>query len=134
MVCILCDSKTKTTNSRYRPAARQTWRRHTCTRCSAVFTTRESVEPEQSFRVVSADGTMSALSRDRLFLSIYQCVAHRPDGVTEAGTLTTTVLRQVIDRHSLIVRTTDLVDTTFVAIKRFSSAAASIYGARYRNR
>jgi transcriptional regulator NrdR family protein len=98
----------------------------------AVFTTRESIETEYSFRVVYDDGSMSPLSRDRLFLSIYGSLEHRTDAVEEATALTTAVLRKLVDKHSLKVPVRDLVDTTHSSLRRFNTASASIYAARYR--
>lgn len=131
MVCILCDSKTKTTNSRYRSSLRQTWRRHTCNRCQAVYTTREIVDLEQSYRVIDQDGQMQPLSRDELFLSIYDCMRHRSNAITESAALTTTVIAKLINQHMLRIPVVSIIDETHQTLRRFNRGVATIYATKH---
>jgi len=123
MVCILCDSKTKTTNSRYMRSFRHTWRRHTCIRCFAVFTTRETVDMAHSYRVEQLDGSLVIFSRDQLLLSIYEALAYRKDAGTSCSMITETILASIQKNHRLIVPRNELIDTAKTVIKRFDRTA-----------
>jgi transcriptional regulator NrdR family protein len=123
MVCILCDSKTKTTNSRYMRSFRHTWRRHTCTRCFAVFTTRETVDMAHSYRIEQHDGSLVVFSRDKLLMSVYEALAHRKDAGTSSSIITESILAVIQKHHRLLIPRNELVDTAKVVIKRFDRTA-----------
>ena len=123
MVCILCDSKTKTTNSRFMRSFRHTWRRQTCTRCNAVFTTRETVDMAQSYRVEAEDGQLAVFSRDRLFLSVYDALRHRDDAVASSTMLVETIIANIQKHNRLLVPRDELITTVATVIKRFDKTA-----------
>lgn len=130
MVCILCDSKTKTTNSRYSNKLRQTWRRHTCLRCSAIFTTREYIDMPTSYRVSDTrSNDMSIFDRDKLFLSIARALEHRQNYIPEASAITNTVVAKLIAKNRPIFDRTELIETVSSVLHHFSPAAATIYRA-----
>jgi transcriptional regulator NrdR family protein len=131
MVCILCDSKVTTTNSRYRRASRTTWRRHTCPRCQAVYTTRESVDMAVSYRVRRSDESLSSFSRDKLYVSIFQSIELRGFGHEDANELTTTVIASVQSAHQLIIGVENLRSLVLTVLRRFDNGSALIYAARY---
>lgn len=69
MVCVFCSSSTKIYNSRSTHQKSQTWRRHRCTNCSRVFTTRERVDWDGVTSVKTAEG-IEPYNRERLLLSL----------------------------------------------------------------
>jgi transcriptional regulator NrdR family protein len=127
MVCILCDSKTKTTNSRPSADGHQTWRRHTCKRCSAVFTTRESADMSIDYRFERADGLIEPFSRDTVFLSIVDSMRHRPDHIRESTALTQTVLSKLQSHNRLIIRRRDVTEAVYEALRHYNIGTAQIY-------
>jgi transcriptional repressor NrdR len=123
MVCTLCDSDTKITNSRYRPKNAQTWRRHTCPRCNSVFTTKESVETTISYRISDPEANLEPLIRDELFLMIHEALDHRKTAVVDASALTDTVLGQIIAQKQLIITKTVVTDVIAKTLQRFDRVA-----------
>ena len=123
MVCILCDSKTKTSNSRFMRSFRHTWRRHTCTRCSAVFTTRETVDMAQSYRVEDSDGQLAVFSRDKLYLSVYEALKHRDDAIASSTMLVETIIATIQKHNRLLLSREELINTIATVVKRFDKTA-----------
>lgn len=69
MTCPFCNSPTKIYNSRSTHGKTQTWRRHICTTCERVFTTRERVDWTGVTTVKTSKDT-TGYSKERLLLSI----------------------------------------------------------------
>ena len=130
MVCIYCGSKTKVTNSRAQKKTGQTWRRHTCTVCGAIFTTIEAPDLSGSLRFVAHDTTLRPFERDVLFVSITQALGHRRDAVAAASALTATIIAQLLKtaEGGLITRS-KVVSTAAATLTRFDKASAVHYTA-----
>jgi transcriptional regulator NrdR family protein len=126
MVCLLCDSNTNTTNSRYTPTNASRWRRHTCPRCSGVFTTRETIDFDNSYQI-RRDKKLEVFCRDKLFVSILDAVAHRPNKYTDARALTETILANVAKQKRLIVDIRTLVEIAGSVLIKFDRAAYARY-------
>jgi transcriptional regulator NrdR family protein len=127
MVCILCDSKTITTNSRGSKTEPSRWRRHTCTRCAAVFTTRETIEYSGSYSVRRADGRPEQFNTDMLYASILDAVAHRAAKFTDARALTNTVLARIHASKRLTLDIRVLTETVGDVLIRFDRSAYMRY-------
>jgi len=133
MVCIYCDSPTKVSNSRPQKRRYQVWRRRTCTRCGATFSTLETVDFSTGIVIRGKDGTLSPFSRDRLFVSILQAVGHRRDGLSDASGLTTTIASQLLrSTETALIESSQITKTAAIALKRFDSAAAVQYVAYHK--
>jgi transcriptional regulator NrdR family protein len=130
MVCVYCDGKTKITNSRPQKRLGQTWRRHACTVCGAIFTTIEAPDLSGSLRFVARDGTLSPFERDVLFMSVAQALGHRRDAIEAAGALTATITAKLLKaaQSSRITRT-ELVSMVATILARFDKASAVQYRA-----
>ena len=102
---------------------RHTWRRHTCTRCSAVFTTRETVDMAQSYRVEDSDGQLAVFSRDKLYLSVYEALKHRDDAITSSTMLVETILATIQKHNRLLLSRDELINTISAVVKRFDKTA-----------
>lgn len=131
MVCIYCMSKTKVSNSRPGKSRISSWRRRTCLNCHATFTTRETPEIENSFRVLYPNATLRPLLRDELFISIYRSLSHRKSALTDAAALTDTILRQVLPGLNGIVNIQEIISTSNEILSRFDKAAATFYSAHH---
>ena len=130
MVCIYCGQETGVSNSREQKRLNQVWRRRKCQGCGAIFTTVEAAAREQAFVVKSGAKHSQPFSRDKLFISIYESVKHRPTALSDAGALTDTVIGKLLRTNvEGVVQCADIVDLTNAILKRFDRAASVHYTA-----
>lgn len=130
MVCIRCGGQTAVSNSRPQKRLNQVWRRRECLACGTVFTSLEAVDQAGALRVRSQNKHLKPLSRDKLFLSLYKSLAHRPSAIADAGGLTATILAKVAPTASGgIIETDTIVQTALVALNRFDRVGATHYRA-----
>lgn len=130
MVCVQCGQKTVVTNSRAQRRVNQVWRRRRCLACGAVFTTEELADYQGSWRVHGRAGHLEPFSRDRLFLSIYEAVRHRPTATADAGALTATIMAKLgAQVKDGVVAAAAIARTAQVALNRFDGAASVAYQA-----
>ncbi len=136
MVCIYCGSETEVTNSRLRARNPSVWRRRACKVCVAQFTTLELPDYATALVVQTREKKkFSPFNRDKLFLSIYQSLGHRPDALSSATALTETVIGRLLTKKQAkegVVHLLDLVVFTYEALKRFDKAAAASYKAYHQ--
>lgn len=128
MVCIYCDNNTKVTNSRPLKGDNIVWRRRKCLNCSAIFSTKESINLEQALRVSKKNGAIEPFYRDKVFLGIFKAVDHLDNSANIATALTNTVLRH-IHKHktSAVISSEQITMLCARVIKRYDAAA----GVRY---
>ena len=133
MVCVYCGSPTKITNSRPQKRLHQTWRRHACSNCGAIFTTNEIVDLSTSLAVRSKTGHLQPFSRDRLFISVYRAVGHRERAVDDASALTATIAAKLVHSTSVAaISPADIINTTLQTLKQFDTAATVQYQAYHK--
>lgn len=123
MRCILCKHKTVITNSRYRQSTHETWRRHTCKRCSSVVTTRESLDANLGLRYTNTAGSTEAFSELKLAISIYEAVSHRKDAHKDAELLVTTIIAKLLDQASLFIHKSSVIRVSTEVLQDFDYAA-----------
>jgi transcriptional regulator NrdR family protein len=87
----------------------------------AVFTTRESADMSQ-YRVKDSSSLVVFVST-KLLMSIVDALAHRPDGVLEAGDIYETVAAKLRKRKRLVMSRRDIVATVESVLKRFDNTA-----------
>lgn len=134
MVCIYCGSPTKVTNSRLQKQANQVWRRRQCLRCKEVFTTHEGAELGGSLAVSGHNSNeLIPFSRDKLFVSIYESLRHRPSAISDASALTATIIARLVlvarDGH---LKRHDITTITTEVLGRFDTTAATVYAAYHK--
>ena len=131
MVCIYCAGETKVSNSREQKRLNQTWRRRNCLSCCAIFTTLEAAAWEQAFVVQSPETKQpQPFSRDKLFLSIYESLKHRPTALSNATALTNTVIAKLLSNAQAgSLERADIINTTEQTLKHFDKPAAVYYAA-----
>ncbi len=134
MVCIYCDSKTKTAvvNSRSSIKTRTTWRRRQCKHCHTIITTREYIDLENALRVTSPSGLRPFL-RDQLFIDVYKAISHKKSALTDATELTDTIVAALLPLQTNGILTTTVIATTaHNIIARFDTAAGVSYAAHHQ--
>ena len=128
MVCVYCGSPTTVSNSRLQRRNNHTWRRRKCLNCRATFTTGEAPDLSSSFMVKDTRGKLIPFNRDKLFIALYESCRHRPKAYQDATALTETVISHILDRPAgSVVDRGRIIETAHKALKRFDSAAATIY-------
>jgi len=109
----------------------QKWRRHTCKRCFAVFTTRETADMSISYRFEAQDGSMQAFSRDTLFMSIVGALMHLPGHIPVASDLTATILTNLQDGKRLLITRSDIIESSTTVLRRYNLGASQIYRSQH---
>ena len=130
MNCIYCRSETKVVNSRAQKRLNQVWRRRQCLGCGAVFTTEEGFEPSGSLVFDDQRTKPMPFNRDRLFVSLYNALSHRPDALEAATALSATILAKLVHNASngCILRS-EVILTARTTLARFDKTAETIYSA-----
>ena len=110
----------------------QTWRRHQCTQCNAIFTTIEAVDLTTSL-TVRRKGHLEPFSRDKLFLSIHNALGHRENATQDSGDVTATIITKLrTQAKGSLLETTNIIQITHEILTRFDKAAAVQYGAYHK--
>lgn len=132
MVCIYCGEKTKVTNSRGSRKTLITWRRRECLGCSAIFTTRERIDLEETLMVKKPANDLQPFWRDKLFVSVNNSLSHRKTALKDATELTDTVITRLkaIQRGG-ILNIEVLAAETHATLERFDHSASVHYKAHY---
>lgn len=133
MVCIYCDTKTKTAvvNSRVSAKTMAVWRRRRCLNCSSIITTREQLDYENALRV-RKNKALQPFQRDRLYISVYNSVSHRKTAQSDATQLTGTIIVALLKLQvNGVLDSRQIIDVTSATLKRFDRAAAVHYLAHH---
>lgn len=96
MVCLYCGSETKVGNSRHQKRNNQVWRRRTCLRCKAVFTTHEAIDLSSTL-LVSHGGSTKPFLIDMLFTEILLAMQDRKNAYLDAREATNTIIRHLLN-------------------------------------
>lgn len=73
-------------------------------------------------------GDLVAFNRDQLFVDLYTSCKHRPAALDDATALTQTVLGKLLAAQTdPVIERTAVVKAAASVLKRFDSAAATIY-------
>ena len=129
MVCIYCGKKTRVTNSRPQLSVGQTWRRHECNSCHALFTTTEQVAFYDVLRVKKRSGRIENFQRDKLFLSIYRSCDHINNSTRVSSQLTSTVIARLFAKKPMspIVGAIAISKVCSQVLKAYNAAASVRY-------
>lgn len=147
MICLHCADDLAVSNSRPQKSRNQTWRRRRCKACGAVFTSIEAIDLSQAITVLKTiirennTATSTPFDQDRLFISLYESLRHRPAAAHDARGLTDTVVAQLIkqaranDTGQLKTRISNLaiIEVALGTLKRFDRAAATHYAAFHKS-
>lgn len=155
MVCIYCRGDLSVSNSRPQKRSNQTWRRRLCGACGALFTSIEALDLSQALSVdsdnhkhnnkytKSSHSELKPFDRDKLFISLYKSLQHRPAAISDARGLSDTVVAhicvQVAGRQKAGGQRSQVAVSTIYTIvlrtlQRFDKAAATHYAAFHPQR
>jgi transcriptional regulator NrdR family protein len=96
----------------------------------AIFTTEEQATLHSSLMVTTKKGQLLPLSRDHLFISVYDSCRHRPASVDDATALTQTILSELLKtQNNGIVHRNDIARVAHSVLQRFDDTAATVYSA-----
>lgn len=130
MVCTYCGHETEVANSRPQRRSNSIWRRRRCIACGSVFTTTEQIDYEKSWVVQAASGELRPFLRDKLFVSLYKSLGHRPTAAADATALTATIMGRLQQTtQSAVVTPQSIIQTSTEVLQRFDKAAATTYQA-----
>jgi transcriptional repressor NrdR len=108
------------------------WRRRQCLSCGAVFTTEETAHYPLSWLVKQRSGTLEPFQRDKLFVSVYNSCQHRKTALTDAGSLTDTIIGRLLSQSKGgMLDYQVILQTAQVTLARFDKAAAVHYQANH---
>lgn len=133
MVCLQCGAKTHITNSRLQKRSNRVWRRRQCLSCRSTFTTEESPLYDKAWLVQATDSSVEPFFRDKLLLSLYSSLEHRQTALSDASSLTDTIIKKLqghVQGGRIWAGT--IVQTALVALNRFDKAASVYYQARHK--
>lgn len=134
MVCIYCGGTTKITNSRLQRKLNRKWRRRKCQSCSQIFTTSESVNENTSLMIdrIIKEPRLIPFSRDNLFISIYRSCEHRPTALSDASSISDTIISHLLPRvENSCIPLLLVQQQAYITLKRFDPTAATYYKAYY---
>jgi len=129
MVCLYCGAATSVINSRPQKRLNHIWRRRQCEDCAAVFTTSEAPDLLKSLLLTDGSHT-EAFSRDKLFLSLHDSLKHRQTALSDATSLTDTILSKLMPHvHDASLDRKHIVAQSLEVLQRFDRAASVHYQA-----
>ena len=130
MVCVYCGGSTRVSNSRPLVRSNRIWRRRSCKNCQAVFTTVELYDPSQTWMVVVAGSQPAAFMSEKLFLSIYESLKHRPSALRDAKYITETVINKLSrTTNNGLISNVLIAKTVSISLNRFDKVARTHYQA-----
>lgn len=95
-----------------------------------IFTTGEVAQYEAVWLVLSADGTYSPFSMNKLLLSLLRSCQHRSSALKDAEALSETVIRKLQPKYiDGVISAHTITQVVQVALNRFDQAASVNYGA-----
>lgn len=131
MKCPYCNAATKVTNSRSHNDEYSVWRRRQCKGCGAVWSTDEIITLETSHKVIGSDLHLEPFSRDTLYISIFESLAHNNDRLAASTALTDTIIKQLLSQKSADISTDQIKIICHKVLSNFDEVAASVYQAKH---
>ncbi len=131
MVCIYCKSKTKIINSRHLARSNGNWRRRSCLKCKAIFTTNEEAVLKDYWSIRTKSGALKAFNADKLYISIYNSLQHRQTAIDEARELTNTNINKLLAKNSSIINIDKLLNEVYTSLNNFDKTSATYFKAYY---
>jgi len=98
-----------------------------------VFTTTESAALGTAIAVRHSSRELQPLSRDKLFISIYESNKHRPTALTDADGLVGTIISLILQQHSAgVISRAEIITLATAVLERFDRTAATMYAAYHK--
>ena len=134
MVCYKCSGETAVLNSRHQKRSNTVWRRRRCVMCDTLVTTTEGIDYAKSLVVTPRSGKqLVPFERDRLLLSLYKSLGHRPEALRDAGGICATIIAKLAPLATDgVLASTRITEVSLVALSRFDKLAAQHYQAFHK--
>jgi len=133
MVCIYCKNQTAVVNSRLKKRSNVVWRRRKCLSCNAIFSTNETVVVNLAWVIQSKDKQTNNFNQDKLFISIVQCLKHRPTHLEDARNITDYVISKIMTTsHDSQIKSELIKSSVLVCLNRFDKTAYTYYKAFHK--
>lgn len=131
MFCINCfHPKTAVTNSRPHKKTPSIWRRRTCPKCSATFTTHERPTLRDNQPVYKQDGSTEPFNPGKLLLSIAGAFAHNKESATYDSWWLTETVEEILATDVKNITPDDIAAVTHAVLGRYDELAAIQYAAQ----
>lgn len=128
MKCLYCAGATSVTNSRLQRRSNSTWRRRLCQHCGQIFTTHEVADFGGALSFQTRDGSLQPFVREKLFMSLYESLRHKPNALDDAANLTHTVIAKLLPQISQAqLSRTQVVATTAQVLANYDQPAHVSY-------
>lgn len=140
MICPFCNhKKTSVSNVRPRKQRSEIWRRRTCKRCAAIFTTHETPHLDATARVYKTEAShidSEPFNIGILTVDIASCFQHdTKHGAASAYSLARTVeiqLLEALEKTSPIaIKKETITHVTLRSLKNYDTSAAMQYAAKH---
>lgn len=126
MICPFClHKKTDIYNSRSTNKGSTVWRRRRCLQCQNVFTTQESFNPSDIWKVNNVN-KKAPYSRARLAISLIKACDHRQDAESKVWYLFEGIEQQLLPiaaRNNQLITTSDIAKVAADILKNFDATA-----------
>lgn len=131
MVCAYCGGQTQVINSRSQKRNNQVWRRRSCLRCGALFTTHEAIHLGKSFTVAHGN-QVEPFTSDKLFTEVLLAVADQPRCYEAARELTSTIIQNLQKKATRPLFEAQRISTEAASVlKRYNRRAYLRYVAEH---
>ena len=131
MICINCfHEKTRVTNSRQHKKHPSVWRRRTCERCQAIFTTKE-LPAAENLQVLQKDKSSSQFNLGKLIISIGRSFQHNKELADQHSYDLALTVQEILIIQTKHPSTDDISAATHAVLKRFDQMAALQYAAQH---
>lgn len=133
MECYVCGHDTKVVNSRHQSRLNQVWRRRVCINCDYIFTTIEKIDLERAMMIKFDNENITPFIKEKLLISIDNSLGHRLDHISEAISLTNTVITKLQTNYKTpLLSKKDILATVEEVLKNFDNVAAVYYSAYHK--
>lgn len=132
MFCINCfNPHTNVTNSRPHKKRPLVWRRRTCPKCSAVFTTHEQPALTGSREVHLPGGKTDTFNLGRLVISIATAFTHAKGKAQYDSLWLAETVESTLSTEYAAITPDDIAAVTHHVLKQFDELAAVQYAAKH---
>lgn len=133
MFCINCfHANTAVNNSRPNKKQPQVWRRRTCKKCLATFTTYERPSLADNMPISLADGSTNTFNLGKLILSIAKAFTHSPNDAQYNSLWLAQTVEDTLSTEHKQLTVEDIAATTHHILKKFDELAAVQYAAQHQ--
>lgn len=132
MFCINCfHPTTRVANSRPHKKRPSVWRRRTCPKCHATFTTYERPSLAENKKVTLPSGKTDLFNLGRLVISISGAFTHQPEEAKYNSLWLAQTVEDTLSTEYPVITPDDIAAVTHQTLKQFDELAAVQYAARH---